>query len=355
LAEPDQRPPLQGPEPALAGAGPASCPRCGTQLASGLYACPSCHTLIHGERLKQLAAAAEAATRDGQPSLALESWRQAIDLLPPGSRQYEVIKERITTLARETELQLRRGGKAVKRPTDARRWTGLAGIGAAVMFLLTKGKLLATGLANLGTVLTMAASLGLYFSLWGGWFALGLVLSIYVHEMGHVAAMRSLGFAASAPMFIPGLGAFIRLSQRPLDPREDARIGLGGPWWGLGASVACLALFGVTRLPVFAALAHVGAIINAFNLIPLMSLDGSRGFAPLGRGARVLLTMLLAATALATGERLWFLPALAAVYRCFDRELPKETSWRTWVEFAALVVLLGAAGTVGGAFGEPIP
>ena len=59
--------------------------------------------------------------------------------------------------------------------------------------------------------------------------ALGLVLSIYVHEMGHVIALRRYGFKADAPMFIPGLGAIIRLRQHVVDPRADAQIGLAGP------------------------------------------------------------------------------------------------------------------------------
>lgn len=330
----------------------AGCARCGTELAPGLLSCPSCHALVHARRMKELADLAERAAAEGQPSVALEHWRVAIDLLPPSSRQHAVIREKIAQLARETELQARRSG--VKPPVSgsAKQWTGLAGIGAALLFMLTKGKLLLTGLANLGTVLTMAAAVGVYFSSWGGWFALGLVLCIYVHEMGHVAAMRSLGFAASAPMFVPGLGAFIRLSQRPLDPREDARIGLGGPWWGLGAAIACLGLYALTGNELFAALAHVGAIINAFNLVPIMSLDGSRGFAPLGRAARGAIAALFAATGYFTDERLWYLPALVAVYRCFDRvDVPERTSRRTLVEFALLVVLLGVVGRVGGAFG----
>ncbi len=51
----------------------------------------------------------------------------------------------------------------------------------------------------------------MYWTAWGWKFALGLVVSIYVHEMGHVAALRGYGTKANAPMFIPGLGALIRL------------------------------------------------------------------------------------------------------------------------------------------------
>src|SRR5206468_952877 len=74
-------------------------------------------------------------------------------------------------------------------------------------------------------------------------FALGLVASIYVHEMGHVAALLKYGVRASAPMFIPGLGAVIRMKQALGDPQQEARVGLAGPAWGVGAALAAYAAF----------------------------------------------------------------------------------------------------------------
>src|SRR5678816_1406719 len=47
-------------------------------------------------------------------------------------------------------------------------------------------------------VLSMLLAFGVYWTAWGMWFALGLVLSIYVHEMGHVVALRRYGIAATA-------------------------------------------------------------------------------------------------------------------------------------------------------------
>ena len=70
----------------------------------------------------------------------------------------------------------------------------------------------------------MLASLGVYWTLYGWPLALGLVLSIYVHEMGHVAMIRRYGSAASAPMFIPGFGAFIQLRAMNLPPVPDSRM-----------------------------------------------------------------------------------------------------------------------------------
>src|SRR5205823_28674 len=101
-------------------------------------------------------------------------------------------------------------------------------------------------LTKIGTLLTMFASLGVYWALYGWALALGVVISIYIHEMGHVAMIRHYGFPASAPMFIPGLGAFIRLRGVHLPPIPDARIGLAGPVYGLGAALAALAVYYVT-------------------------------------------------------------------------------------------------------------
>ena len=100
----------------------------------------------------------------------------------------------------------------------------------------------------------MMASFGVYWTVFGGWFALGFVLSIYIHEMGHVAALMRYGVKASAPLFIPGVGAMIRLKQGFIDPREDARVGLAGPIWGCAAALVCAATYLITDQPLWGAL-----------------------------------------------------------------------------------------------------
>src|SRR4029450_11465802 len=87
-------------------------------------------------------------------------------------------------------------------------------------------------------------------------------------------------------MFLPGLGAFVRLQQYPASPREDARVGLAGPMWGLFAAAAGGAGAGVPGWPSGASVARAAAWLNLFNLLPLGSLDGGRGFRSLSRGQR---------------------------------------------------------------------
>ena len=44
-------------------------------------------------------------------------------------------------------------------------------------------------------------------------------------------------------MFLPGLGAVVLLKQQLVSPRENARMGLAGPLWGLGAAVGAYLVF----------------------------------------------------------------------------------------------------------------
>src|ERR1700733_10020483 len=133
------------------------------------------------------------------------------------------------------------------------------------LVILTKGKLVLLGLTKLNTLLSMLVSIGFYWALYGWKFGLGFVLSIYVHEMGHVIALARYGIPASAPMFIPGFGAFVRLKAYPASPAEDARVGLAGPLYGLGAALACMGIGVIADSGLFTALAKVGAWINVFN------------------------------------------------------------------------------------------
>jgi Zn-dependent protease len=164
---------------------------------------------------------------------------------------------------------------------------------------------------------------------------------IYVHEMGHVSALRSLGIKASAPMFVPGLGAFVRLKQYPASPREDARVGLAGPVWGLGAALATWGLYLATGQAILAGIAHAGAVVNLFNLIPVWQLDGSRGMRALARRERGLIAVLVAAAFFVTAEGLLLLLALAAAWRAFERSAPETSDRRSLVEFALLILALG--------------
>ena len=150
---------------------------------------------------------------------------------------------------------------------------------AVVGLLLAKFKGLALLLLKvkfLGTALTMLISIGAYALLFPVWFAVGIVVLIWVHEMGHVLQLRREGIPASAPMFIPFLGAFVAMKQMPKDALAEARVGLAGPVLGTLGGLATLGLYAATQEPLFLGLAYFNFIINLFNLAPMLPLDGGR-------------------------------------------------------------------------------
>jgi Zn-dependent protease len=159
-----------------------------------------------------------------------------------------------------------------------------------VLVLLAKFKGLALLLLKvkfLGTALTMLVSIGAYALLFPVWFAVGIVVLIWVHEMGHVLQLRREGIPASAPMFIPFLGAFVAMKQMPKDALAEARVGLAGPVLGTLGGLATLGLYAVTREPLFLGLAYFNSIINLFNLAPLLPLDGGRAVGAMSLGFQV--------------------------------------------------------------------
>ncbi|MBC7926152.1 MAG: site-2 protease family protein, partial [Bryobacteraceae bacterium] len=136
---------------------------------------------------------------------------------------------------------------------------------------------------------------------------------------GHVMALHRFGIAAGAPMFIPGLGAFIRLRQLHMDPIEDSRVGLAGPLYGFGAAIFAYAVYSATGWKAWQAIAHFGAFINLFNLIPVWQLDGARGWRSLAYQQRLQITGLMALLWVGTSEPLLLILALVAGFRCFKR------------------------------------
>ncbi len=158
---------------------------------------------------------------------------------------------------------------------------------AVIGVLLFKFKGLALLLLKVkfvGTALTMLVSIGAYALLFPVWFAVGVVVLIWVHEMGHVLQLKREGIAASAPMFIPFLGAFVAMKQMPKDALAEARVGLAGPVLGTLGGLATLGLYAATREPLFLGLAYVNFIINLFNLAPLLPLDGGRAVGAMSLG-----------------------------------------------------------------------
>jgi Zn-dependent protease len=325
--------------------------------------------LVFAHELARLAEEAETAEGAGDLTGALTAWRRALQLLPPGTRQGTSIQTRMSALTAAID------GRGPRPPAtnDAAGAAGAAGgtVGAAggartrrragalgvigvallkskalLLALLANGKLLLLGLLKLPTLLSAL----LYLRFIGGGdragYALGIVACIYVHEMGHVAALKRYGIEASAPMFIPGFGALVRLKQYPTDAHEDARTGLAGPLWGLVAA-AVSALIGRAGGSALAlAIGSIAARINLFNLIAVWQLDGSRGLRALSRGERLVVAAVAALAGFAFHQWLPILVAIPAAARAFSADAHPTGDRRILASFVGLIVTLAALSTL---------
>jgi Zn-dependent protease len=161
-----------------------------------------------------------------------------------------------------------------------RLWAPIAAVG--LLFWKFKFAVLAIFKFKLFTVAgSMLVSIAAYALLWGWKFAVGIVLLLLVHEMGHVFELRRQGVPASAPLFIPFLGAFVGMKQLPDNAWKEAQVALAGPILGsLGAAV----VWGYAESSgseLMMALAFTGFFLNLFNLLPIVPLDGGRAVAAL--------------------------------------------------------------------------
>jgi Zn-dependent protease len=173
----------------------------------------------------------------------------------------------------------------VERKPLWRRWLGLLGAAGILLFKfgakLKALLLLLPKLKLLTTSASMLVSVGAYALIWGWKFAVGFVLLLLVHELGHVFQLRREGIKASAPMFIPFLGALVAMKELPKDAAAEARVGLAGPVLGSLGALAPLGVYAVNGDELFKALAFVGFFLNLFNLLPVLPLDGGRAMAAL--------------------------------------------------------------------------
>jgi Zn-dependent protease len=216
-------------------------------------------------------------------------------------------------------------------------WLGAAGVA------LSKLKFLASASS-------MLVSIGAYALIWGFRFGVGFVFLLLVHELGHVIQLRREGIRASAPMFIPFLGAVVAMKELPKDAAAEARVGLAGPVLGSLAALVPLGVYALTGDDFFRALAFVGFFLNLFNLLPVLPLDGGRAMAALSPW------MWLAGLALLAGAAVLFpspivivilvLGALETWRRWQDRHTPEGSAFhrvRPTTRLSVAAVYLGLA------------
>lgn len=137
-----------------------------------------------------------------------------------------------------------------------------------------------TAVASLGPIaavsLSMAVSLAVYAAAFGIQFAIGFVLLLFFHELGHMVAARAVGVSSSGPLFVPFIGAVVNLGRAPVNAKMEANIAIGGPAMGTLTALGCLASYFWTDNILLLVLAYTACLLNLFNLIPCNPLDGGR-------------------------------------------------------------------------------
>ncbi|MCU1299089.1 MAG: Peptidase [Acidobacteriaceae bacterium] len=310
-----------------------NCKSCASDLAPGALACANCHTLVHAQELACLTATAKTLENDGQLRQAREQWLFALQLLPPSSKQADWIKEKTHALeiaAEQTEV-----------PESENKWANKLGPVGPIAIVLAKSKALLVAVFKLKFLLSFASFLFIYWALYGPLFGAGFASMILIHEMGHFLDIKRRGLPAEMPVFMPGLGAYVRWQALGVPLETRAEVSLAGPLAGYLACVACGVIWWQTHNGVWAALARSGAWLNIMNLIPVWVLDGGQAALALDKTERILLLTACLGLWLFLGENVFFLVALGAGWRLFTKDMPVHGSRRTAIFFLAVLTLLG--------------
>jgi len=296
--------------------------------------CDQCQALVHSEDLERLAAEAKELEAKGDLRQARERWLTALKLLPPTSRQADWIKQHAKAL----------DGAGGARP-DTRsdnRWAQEQEPAGAITAPNAKGSARLTARFKLTSILSFVGFIAIYWAASGMKFGIGFAVLILIHEMGHFVDIKRRGLPADMPVFLPGLGAYVRWQALGVPLETRAAISLAGPLAGFLAALACAVLWWQTGNPLWAALARVGAILNLLNLIPVWVLDGGQAALALSKTERIVLLSACLALGLVLKQNMFFLVAIGAGYQAFvARDLPAHPSRSTTIYFVAVLTALG--------------
>ncbi|HZQ50087.1 MAG TPA: site-2 protease family protein [Candidatus Dormibacteraeota bacterium] len=227
----------------------------------------------------------------------------------------------------------------------------LTGIGAALFAFLKYGGVLLLKIPALGTLVTILISFAGYAWLRGPWFAAALIAMIFIHEMGHVLEIRRQGMQATAPIFIPFMGAAIFQRSHPTTAVKQAQIGIAGPIAGTIGATAAYFLYLSTGWDVLLLAATLGFFINLFNLLPVWQLDGSWILAPVskwvyvGGYALVVLAFLWTHSIFLLLIALFGISSLINRFRAADApyytSVSRQARWALAASWLGLVLYLG--------------
>ena len=311
-----------------------NCKRCSRELAPGALVCDHCHGLVHSEELERLSAEAKALEANGELRRAQEKWLSGLELLPPTSKQAEWIKQHVQALDAAAGA-----GQRTSRDNQFAQPMGPVG---SISALAGQNTTPATARFKWTSLLSFAAFIAIYSAASGPRFGIGFAVLILIHEMGHFVDIKRRGLPADMPVFLPGLGAYVRWQALGVSLETRSAASLAGPLAGFLASLGCAVIWWQTGNPFWASLARVGAILNLLNLIPVWVLDGGQAALALSKSERIFLLIACVVLGLALKQNMFFLVALGAGYRAFFAgDLPAQPSRAITVYFIAVLTALG--------------
>jgi Zn-dependent protease len=302
-------------------------------LPLGVLACEKCHALVHSEELLRISTRAKALEERDQIAEAREEWLKGLLLLPVNSTQAEWIRDKAD------KLQL--AAKVAMPPEQRHAWARKLGPLAPLAVLLAKSKTLLLALFKLKFVFSLFAFMGVYWALFGAAFGVGFAVLILVHEMGHYIDIRRRGLPADMPIFLPGLGAYVRWQALGVTRATRAAVSLAGPLAGFLGAAVCAALWYHTGNGLWAALARTSAGLNILNLIPVWVLDGGQAASALSKSERFVLLAACLLLWLFVGEGIFFLVAAGVTYRLFTKDLPPKPDPAIAAYFVSVLAGLG--------------
>ena len=174
---------------------------------------------------------------------------QGQQLLCEGSRNSKDIEQQVPVQAAPVQRKL-----------------SIVGIASLGLKLLKSAKMIKVVLAG--------ASIAAYSWLFSLQFALALIACLVFHEYGHIKAMKHFGMKTKGIYLIPFMGG-LAMSDEKINTRwQDVVISIMGPTFGLLMSIMALILYWLTGEAFFAGLAAFNALLNLFNLLPILPLDG---------------------------------------------------------------------------------
>jgi Zn-dependent protease len=313
-----------------------NCARCARPLSPDALECPHCSTLVHADQVEQLAAHARVLEAHGDSQPARDRWLACLPLLPPKSQHAQWIRDHVR------ELETSTAGSQSDQPVAAKtpKWARWLGPLAPIAIFLAKFKVFFLAIFKLKFLFSFAAFIGLYWAMWGPKFGIGFAVLILIHEMGHFIDVKRRGLPAEMPVFLPGLGAYVRWRALGVTLETRAAVSLAGPLAGFLASVVCGLLWYKTGDGVWSALARTGAWLNILNLAPIWILDGGSAAYALSKVQRGAVLVVSAVLGYALDDIVFWIVAACAGWRLFTRDEPEEPSSFITAYFIAVLVCL---------------